>query len=106
MKDINICPTCTSYTHCKQIGKADAEKCINFETRLDDSVMLKLKKLADNGFYSVDSDTRTFQIKNCEKISLNDKSLRFVLEFGAEKISSLEEIVINGIRFKKVTNDE
>lgn len=43
----------------------------------------------------------TLEIKNCERIILKDKSLDFSFEITKGKIEDFDEIVINGIKFKK-----
>ena len=51
------------------------------------------------------SRPKTIQIIGCEKIILKDKSLDFQFELAKGKIEDLDEIIINGIKFKRVEND-
>lgn len=44
---------------------------------------------------------KTIQICGCEKIILKDKSLDFVFELSRGQIEDFDEIIINGIKFKK-----
>lgn len=48
---------------------------------------------------------KTIQIKGCERIILKDKSLDFQFELSKGKIEDFDEIIINGITFKRVIND-
>ena len=45
---------------------------------------------------------KTIQICGCERIILKDKSLDFQFELTKGKIEDFDEIIINGIKFKKV----
>ena len=44
---------------------------------------------------------KTIQICGCERIILKDKSLDFVFELSRGQIEDFDEIIINGIKFKK-----
>ena len=44
---------------------------------------------------------KTIQIRGCERIILKDKSLDFVFELSRGQIEDFDEIIINGIKFKK-----
>ena len=48
---------------------------------------------------------KTIQITGCERIILKDKSLDFQFELTKGKIEDFDEIIINGVTFKKVNND-
>ena len=48
---------------------------------------------------------KTIQITGCERIILKDKSLDFQFEFSKGKIEDFDEIIINGIKFKRTTDD-
>lgn len=45
---------------------------------------------------------KTIQITGCERIILKDKSLDFQFELNKGKIEDFDEIIINGITFKRV----
>lgn len=49
-----------------------------------------------------DLDSRAIIIGNCDKIILKDKSLNFECEISRDQIDYFDEIIVNGIRFKKV----
>lgn len=56
------------------------------------------------GINKIDVDElmpKTIQICGCERIILKDKSLDFVFELSCGQIEDFDEIVINGIKFKK-----
>ena len=44
---------------------------------------------------------KIIQISGCERIILKDKSLDFVFELSRGQIEDFDEIIINGIKFKK-----
>ena len=48
---------------------------------------------------------KTIQITGCERIILKDKSLDFQFELTKGKIEDFDEIIINGITFKRTDND-
>ena len=48
---------------------------------------------------------KTIQITGCERIILKDKSLDFQFELSKGKIEDFDEIIINGIKFKRTSND-
>lgn len=50
-------------------------------------------------------DLKTIQITGCERIILKDKSLDFQFELTKGKMEDFDEIVINGVTFKRTTND-
>lgn len=103
------CDICEYYGHCTEIGSIDASECKKFKG--------KVIKVANDGDTSMYWDThgygigrlayhdlilpRTLQITGCEKIILKDKSLDFVFEITKGKIEEFEEIVVNGIKFKR-----
>lgn len=45
---------------------------------------------------------KTIQITGCERIILKDKSLDFQFELTKGKIEDYDEIIINGIKFRRV----
>lgn len=47
----------------------------------------------------------TIQIENCEKIILKDKSLEFSFELVADKIKNYDTLIINGIKFSRVEEE-
>ena len=47
-------------------------------------------------------EPKTIQITGCERIILKDKSLDFQFELSKGKIEDFDEIIINGITFKRV----
>lgn len=47
-------------------------------------------------------EPKTIQITGCERIILKDKSLDFQFELTKGKMEDFDEIIINGIKFKKV----
>lgn len=49
---------------------------------------------------------KTIQITGCERIILKDKSLDFQFELTEGKIEDFDKIIINGITFKKVEDNE
>ena len=49
---------------------------------------------------------KTIQITGCERIILKDKSLDFEFELSKGKIEDFDEIIINGVTFKKVEDNE
>jgi hypothetical protein len=51
-------------------------------------------------------EPKTIQITGCERIILRDKSLDFQFELTKGKIEDFDEIIINGIKFKKVEENE
>lgn len=51
------------------------------------------------------SRPKTIQIMGCERIILKDKSLDFQVELSKGKIEDFGEIIINGIKFKRTTDD-
>lgn len=48
---------------------------------------------------------KTIQITGCERIILKDKSLDFQFELSKGKIDDFDEIIINGVTFKKEIDD-
>ena len=44
---------------------------------------------------------QTLEITGCERIILKDKSLDFSFELTKGKMEDFDEIVINGVKFKK-----
>lgn len=46
---------------------------------------------------------KTIEITGCERIILKDKSLNFQFELTRGKIEDFDEIIINGITFKRAT---
>lgn len=52
-----------------------------------------------------DIKQHTLEIVNCERIILKDKSLDFQFELTNSKIEDFDEIIINGITFKRTDND-
>ena len=103
-----ICPECVGYEHCLEMGYADAEHCVNFEKKVeyipeemyflhDDGSGLAYGQLAPEEW-----ESRTCQITNCDKIVLKDKSLNFEFEIPRDHIDYFDEIIVNGIKFKKV----
>ena len=52
-----------------------------------------------------DIKQHTLEIVNCERIILKDKSLEFQFELTNSKIEDFDEIIINGITFKRTYND-
>ena len=50
-------------------------------------------------------EPKTIQITGCERIILKDKSLNFQFELTKGKMEDFDEIVINGVTFKRTTND-
>lgn len=53
-----------------------------------------------------DLDSRAIIIGNCNKIILKDKSLNFEFEISRDQIDYFNEIIINGVKFKKVEEHE
>jgi hypothetical protein len=51
-------------------------------------------------------EPKTIQITGCERIILKDKSLDFQFELTKGKIEDFNEIIINGIKFKRVEDNE
>lgn len=51
------------------------------------------------------SRPKTIQITGCERIILKDKSLDFQFELTKGKIEDFGEIIINGIKFKRTSDD-
>lgn len=51
------------------------------------------------------SRPKTIQITGCERIILKDKSLDFQFELSKGKIEDFDEIIINGIKFKRTTDN-
>lgn len=51
-------------------------------------------------------EPKTIQITGCERIILKDKSLDFQFELSKGKIEDFDEIIINGIKFKKAEENE
>lgn len=49
---------------------------------------------------------KTIQITGCERIILKDKSLDFQFELSKGKIDDFDEIIINGVTFKRVEDNE
>lgn len=49
---------------------------------------------------------KTIQITGCERIILKDKSLDFQFELTKGKIEDFDEIIINGIKFKRVEDND
>ena len=108
-----ICPECQSYEHCKELWYADAEECVNFQKKVE-YVEAQLQEESpiywkDYNGYVVGKSTiaedllvpQTIQITGCERIILKDKSLNFVFELSRGQIEDFDEIIINGIKFKK-----
>ena len=50
-------------------------------------------------------EPKTIQIAGCERIILKDKSLDFQFELTKGKIEDFDEIIINGITFKRISDD-
>ena len=50
-------------------------------------------------------EPKTIQITGCERIILKDKSLDFQFELAKGKIEDFDEIIINGITFKRISDD-
>ena len=50
-------------------------------------------------------EPKTIQITGCERIILKDKSLDFQFELTKGKIEDFNEIIINGIKFKRISDD-
>ena len=50
-------------------------------------------------------EPKTIEITGCERIILKDKSLDFQFELTKGKIEDFDEIIINGIKFKRTEND-
>lgn len=48
---------------------------------------------------------KTIQITGCERIILKDKSLDFQFELSKGKIEDFDEIIINGIKFKRASDE-
>ena len=44
---------------------------------------------------------QTLEITGCERIILKDKSLDFSIELTKGKMEDFDEIIINGVKFKK-----
>jgi hypothetical protein len=51
-------------------------------------------------------EPQTLEITNCERIILKDKSLDFSFELAKGKMEDFDEIVINGVKFKKEVDNE
>lgn len=50
-------------------------------------------------------EPKTIQITGCERIILKDKSLDFQFELSKGMIEYFDEIIINGIKFKRTTDN-
>ena len=50
-------------------------------------------------------EPKTIQITGCERIILKDKSLDFQFELTKGKIEDFDEIIINGVKFRRVSDD-
>ena len=48
---------------------------------------------------------KTIQITGCERIILKDKSLDFQFELTRGKMEDFDEIIINGVKFKRALDD-
>ena len=65
------------------------------------------KHVGDSLTYGIiDLDSRAIIIGNCDKIILKDKSLHFEFEIPQGQIDYFDEIIINGVKFKKVKKYE
>lgn len=49
---------------------------------------------------------QTLEITGCERIILKDKSLDFSFELTKGKMEDFDEIIINGVKFKKEADNE
>ena len=49
---------------------------------------------------------QTLEITGCERIILKDKSLDFSIELTKGKMEDFDEIVVNGVKFKKEADNE
>lgn len=49
---------------------------------------------------------QTLEITGCERIILKDKSLDFSFELTKDKKEDFDEIVVNGVKFKKEADNE
>lgn len=120
MSSYNICPTCNYYDSCKELDWDGTDTCRNYEP-MQSSTKEKVIKDIYNGQsfmlwdevqgYSVGTlaedllEPKTLQITGCERIILKDKSLDFQFELTKGKIEEFDEIIINGIKFKRISDD-
>ena len=51
-------------------------------------------------------EPKTLQITGCERIILKDKSLDFQFELSKGKMEDFDKIIINGIIFKRVEDND
>lgn len=65
---------------------------------------MEYRKHAGNSLaYGInDLDSRAIIIGNCDKIILKDRSFNFEFEIPQGQIDYFDEIIINGVKFKKV----
>ena len=98
-----ICPDCTGYERCLEMGYADAEKCVNFEQRIKltfshpHSGKYAVGKIDTNNWMS-----NTLQFNKCERIIFRDRTLDFQFEIGHDQYKDIDTIIVNGIKFQKV----
>ena len=104
-----ICPNCTSYESCTQMGWSNADQCASFKQR-DDVIFAngyeQLFVPSDSawavGTLNVENlMSNTMEIKNCERIIFRDKTLDFQFEIGHDKYKDINTIIVNGIKFVK-----
>lgn len=103
----NICTSCLLEDTCKKYGWDNVDHCVNYKPTDDIYTIAEYSDYNAERFAAVsvatdDVKQYTLEIGGCERIILKDKSLDFQFELTKGKIEDFDEIIINGIEFKRV----